>query len=624
MKVVRYSMTVLLFVAVVFCMGIIGQAAAGGVYEMAIFEDPTTVNVWAALGPDATVWNSFVGYQQSYIGLYGNAAPDYVFCPQAASGMPSRLVEEKMDNKTYYTSVVNIRKELRWSDGKPMTADDVVFSYMAPLALDPNKLGGNWPGNIDPEILAKVEKAGDYSVKFYLTELPGLAQWQYGMLQALILPKAYWDPVVSKALKAADPIKELLAHDPKGEPVAGPWIMERWEKGAFVTHTRNPYYAMTGDTNTFYKSGAFVTENKKTGFRYVLGNPIGDIKLAVTEGPYANRLMFRILQNQNAAVLSLISGEVDFILNSLGLQRGFQDQLKKAASVEVVENNVNGFRYMAFNLTKYPFNIKEFRQAVSVLIDREYICERVLQGVAFPQYSVVPPGNAYWFNPNVPMWGKGFTRSQKITEAVRLLKSAGFSWEVEPQVDLAKDRVLRRGKGLIMPNGKKMPSFEFNVMTAGYDPLRYTFGLNIATWMQEVGIPVEVVPTEFNVVIAKTDERDFDCFMLGWSLGLYPDHMYWFFHSSQCPAGGFNYEMYSNPDFDKMVEEFLREADMETARRMAFRLQEILADELPYIVIFDTPLIEAYRSDRLAFPYTKTLSGIQYSGGMTSTVKLKN
>lgn len=63
---------------------------------------------------------------------------------------------------------------------------------------------------------------------------------------------------------------------------------------------------------------------------------------------------------------------------------------------------------------------------------------------------------------------------------------------------------------------------------------------------------------------------------------------------------------------------------METARKMAFKLQEILADELPYIVLFDTPLIEAYRSDRLAYPYTKTLSGIQYNGGMTSTVRLKN
>jgi len=53
-------------------------------------------------------------------------------------------------------------------------------------------------------------------------------------------------------------------------------------------------------------------------------------------------------------------------------------------------------------------------------------------------------------------------------------------------------------------------------------------------------------------------------------------------------------------------------------------MQEMLAEDLPYIVLFDTPLIEAYRSDRLEYPFTKVLSGIQYSGGMTTTVKLKN
>ena len=519
---------------------------------------------------------------------------------------------------------MRIRRDLKWSDGKPITAEDVAFSYMAPLALDPNKLGGNWPGNIDPDILSRVEKVDDYSVKFFLTELPGLAQWQYGMLQAYVLPKAYWGPIVDKALKAADPVKELLAHDPVGEPVAGPWVVERWEKGAFVTHTPNKYYTFKGDTNTFYENGAFMIENKKTGVKWTTGDAKGAIKLQVVEGPYVDQLRFRILQNQNAAVLSLMKGEVDFVLNSLGLQRGFQEQLKKTPNITTIENSVNGFRYMGFNLARYPFGIKEFRQAVATLIDREYITQRVLQGVAFAQYSVVPPGNAYWFNSDVKMWGKGLNRSQRIVEAVKLLKSAGFSWEVEPQVDVEKDKVLKRGKGLIMPDGKKMPSFEFMVMTAGYDPLRYTFGLNIGTWMQEIGIPCEVVPTEFNVVLTRTDDRDYDAFLLGWSLSLYPDHMHWFFHSSQAPAGGFNATQYVNPEFDKLSESFLAEPDLVKAREKAFRMQEMLAEDLPYIVLFDTPLIEAYRSDRLEYPFTKVLSGIQYFGGMTSTVKLKN
>ncbi len=82
-----------------------------------------------------------------------------------------------------------MRKDVKWSDNTPLTADDVVFSYNAILDMDPNKLGGNWPSIVDPTVLERVEKVDDYTVKFVLKEKPGLAQWQYGVLQAYLLNK---------------------------------------------------------------------------------------------------------------------------------------------------------------------------------------------------------------------------------------------------------------------------------------------------------------------------------------------------------------------------------------------------------------------------------------------------
>lgn len=613
----------LLFTVLVVGIVSLSSSGAGNLYEMAIFENPTTLNLFASTGPQATVWNDFVGSSQYYMELYTLAPPYLTFVPSVAADMPTDPKEEKTGGSTFYTSTIKLRKDIKWSDNTPLTADDVVFSYNAVLDMDPNKLGGNWPGIVDPNVLERVEKIDDYTVKFILKREPGLAEWQYGVLQSYLVNKKYWEPVFEKAKKAADPVKELFAHDPADEIVAGPWKFGQWEKGAFFQNIQNSAYTGTGETTTFYENGSVAIENPKTGFKWRSGDPGGKVLLKLTEGPNALGTLYRILGTQSAAVLSLIGGQVDFILNSLGLQRGFQEQLKKAQGVATIENNVNGFRFMTFNLRRYPFNIKEFRQAVSTLIDREYICEKVLQGIAFPQYSVVPPGNAYWYNDKVPQHGKGLTRSQKITEAVKLLKKAGFSWEVEPQVDLEKDKVIKRGKGLIMPDGKKMPEFEFMIMTAGYDPLRYTFGLNVAQWLKDAGIPIEPAPTEFNVVSTKLfDEQDFDACLMGWSLTAYPDHMRWFFHSDQTEPGGFNAQGYSNPEFDKLSEEFMDESNLEKAREKAFKLQDMLADELPYIVLFDTPLIEAYRSDRLEFPYTKVLSGFQRYGGLTSTVKL--
>jgi ABC-type transport system substrate-binding protein len=69
---------------------------------------------------------------------------------------------------------------------------------------------------------------------------------------------------------------------------------------------------------------------------------------------------------------------------------------------------------------------------------------------------------------------------------------------------------------------------------------------------------------------------------------------------------------YNNPEYDKLVDTFLQESDdMDRARAMAFELQNFLARDLPYLVLFDTPLAEAYRSDRVRYPSTEGLGGLQ-------------
>ena len=80
---------------------------------------------------------------------------------------------------------------------------------------------------------------------------------------------------------------------------------------------------------------------------------------------------------------------------------------------------------------------------------------------------------------------------------------------------------------------------------------------------------------------------------------------------------------YSNPEFDVLAEGLLSETDLEEARIKVFKMQEFLADDLPYVVLFTTPILETYRDDRLEFPYTQVLGGIQNANGMTTTVLIK-
>jgi ABC-type transport system substrate-binding protein len=112
-------------------------------------------------------------------------------------------------------------------------------------------------------------------------------------------------------------------------------------------------------------------------------------------------------------------------------------------------------------------------------------------------------------------------------------------------------------------------------------------------------------------------------FILGWSLTLYPDYLEAFFHSRHTKEGGLNRGGYSNPEFDQLADELLEETDLEEARNKVFKMQEFLADDLPYVVLFTTPIVETYRSDRLEFPYTEVLDGIQDQNGLTTAVLIK-
>jgi peptide/nickel transport system substrate-binding protein len=238
-------------------------------------------------------------------------------------------------------------------------------------------------------------------------------------------------------------------------------------------------------------------------------------------------------------------------------------------------------------------------------------------------YSMVPPANAFWHNADVPVPGRGMSRPERIREAVRLLEGAGFSWARRPE--LGPDGALvRPGQGLRLPDGRAVAPLELLGPGDAYDPLRATFALWIERWLGEVGVPVRPNLTAFNVVAERVFERqDFDMWILGWSLGIYPSYLNSFFHSRYAGLRGHNAQGYANPEYDRLVEEFLAETDdMERARQLAHRLQAFLAEDLPYVVLFDTPIVEAYRSDRLRFPTTDVLGGLQGAAGFIHAVQM--
>ncbi len=615
--------------------------AAGFTYKLGVFEDLTTDNFWAYMDPESSVWNAYVLGNQ-HPGLFTLAAPSWQHVPDLATGAANNAEQVGDD----WVVTQELRQDYMWSDGTPVTANDVVFTFNT--AGPDFKLGGNWAGSLslysedDPATadvdesadgIKSVEAVDDYTVKITFSSEPGLAVWQMGIGLMPILPQHFWQSVVDEAAASDDPSTTLYAASGEGEPSAGQFIYDSREPGAFAKNVANPdaYYA--GTQYTFYSDGTFEQKNDARGFDEMYdGSGTGDVTIQYSDGPYAKDVIYSVYSDQNAAILALKSGEIQFMLNPIGLNTGLKNEVLNSPELSLIANPSNGFRYVAFNMRKSPMKYKGFRQAIACLTQKEFL-QTLLGGAIIPAYSLVPEGNTAWANPDVEQICKGLGEQERFDQAIQYLKADGFTWDVEPAWDdsTAGNLLPDTGTGIKDPEGKAIPELELLAPGPGYDPLRSTASIWIAQWAGWMGIPMKANATGFNVIVDKVFAEgdaaaNWDIYILGWGLGnpALPDFHEAFFASWQDSAnGGFNTPGYKSDEFDALANEFLAATDIPTAKEAVKAMDKKIVEDLPYLVLFTTPVLEAYNNE-LIFPFTDVLDGLANLNGMPADVQISD
>ena len=551
--------------------------------SIAIFEDLTTDNFWAYLDPENSVWNAYVFGNQAPA-LFQYASPTLQLVPQVSDDLPSEPIQDGDVWKVTQT----LKQGLTWSDGEAITTDDIVFTFETVRDL---ALGGQWfssypiaseddPATEESEALSgltAVTAIDDYTIEYTFNQTPGLSLWQFGVGLAPILPEHFWADAVANANEAGD----LYAASGLGAPGMWAYDFTEREPGAFARNSANTAYPLAGSTTKIYDDGTY--EFSADGIdEQFYGDGSGAVEYEYTEGPFATDVTYSIYTDQNAAVLALTNGEVDFMLNSLGLQRGLQSLVLAEPSLDIVVNPANSYRYLAFNTRKFPMSEVAFRQAIGCMVDKDFMANNVLQGSALPAWSQVPEANAFWYNPDAPRLCEGLTQEERLAESTRILTEAGWTWDQVPVWDADNLDALPKGEGLRGPDGTPVPELELLAPGPGYDPLRATYSLFVEEWAQDLGIPLTAEPTGFNVIVDAITDRTapFDMYILGWSLTPFPDHMVDFFASSNdSPLGGNNYPGYANPRFDELAAEFQSTTDVEEARAFIKEMDAILAEE---------------------------------------------
>jgi len=380
------------------------------------------------------------------------------------------------------------------------------------------------------------------------------------------------------------------------------------------------------------QEGAFARSTANLDY-YDIGRVITSGDATYTVGPYNTEAVFSLYGGQDAAVLALKAGEVDYLLNPLGMQRGLLAQVEGDQNLTAVVNPTNGFRYLAFNLRREPMSIPAFRNALALMIDKEFMANNVLQGVAFPLYATVPEGNTKWYNAEaadaIASQYAGKPAADRLTEAIQILKDGGFAWEVEPAMDESDTTLSVTGEGLTY-NGNAIPEVEILAPGPGYDPLRATYSIWIETWLNQLGFAAEANPTDFNTIVDRVytptadNTLDYDMFILGWSLGnpSFPTYHEAFFYGPHDTLidGGSNAPGFHNDAYDALVVQFLAAQSEEEAYDLMWQMEEILATEKPYILLFDTGILEFYRQANVHYPFTDSLSGLQFLQGQQGLV----
>jgi len=542
--------------------GFLGLAQGEDVIKIGLPEEPKTLNVWAA----TDTWSNRV--------LNQLLQPLYIREPKTLKFIPWLAAADPVYDPATLSYTIKL-KDSKWSDGSPFTSHDVAFTGHVIKTFRVPRFISNW------EFIKKIETPDSHTVRFFLKEPKAL--FLSRTLSTPIVQKKQWEPICASAEKAArvsntnGPLSVLLK-EPIVKPVAsGPFMFKEWEKKKHLLLVKNPYFFGTGKSIS--------------GFAV---------------GPHVAGIRFRFIDNTDSAVLGLFTGSIDMYW--WALQENYIHDLDSHKNITVFINPKSALYYLGLNVRKKPFDTVSFRKAIALSVDKPFIVKRIVQGYAVLTNSIIPPGNTFWYDPNVPTYGEGLTREQRIRVAYKLLRESGYTWELPP-VD-PEGKVVK-GYGIRYPDGTPMEAFTILTPPAEYDPKRAMAGNMIQQWLTMLGIPAVSKSFSLGHLLKKVKtEHDYDCVVLGYgNLSLDPDYLRNFFISRNNKPNGWNTSGYGNPRFDQIANASADALDVNKRRQLIWQMQNIIMDDVPWIPLYSPKVAEGARNDRFT-GWVQMLGGI--------------
>lgn len=255
--------------------------------------------------------------------------------------------------------------------------------------------------------------------------------------------------------------------------------------------------------------------------------------------PYVDELRFQIM-DYDTALMAFMAGNIDV----LGLADEDLAILDEHGELDMAQKPGTSWYYLGLNLDREPLDDQRVRQAISYGINRQEIIDTYFEGaMTYATGPIIPQSWAY--NPDVN------TYEYNPRKAITLLQEAGYSEGVTVELKLRT--------------------------TAS------TLGEIIQSQLALVGITVDLVPMEWGLLLDALDALDFDMWYMAWTRQVDPSHGIDRQFKTETNLSTW---AYSNPELDRLAVEALETFDLDERREKYFRIQEILAEELPAIFLW--------------------------------------
>jgi len=526
--------------------------------------------VWPSFGEGLKTFNPVTAGETSTTDYTARIFDGLLFTDPWTNEVKPWLAESWKHSDDYLVWTFHLRKDVKFNNGMPLTADDVVFSfetiYRPDIVCSSRDLltvdGKPW----------KVEKVDTYTVRIILPtkyaiflEIAGS-----GGIVPIVCKK------VCESAVEAGTFNSFMGADATPDQVVGtgPFMLERYVPGQRLYLKRNPYH---------WRHDA-------------AGNRL----------PYLERFVVVWVQNLDAMMLKFKTGEVDrFLLR--GSDYPILKPLEKKGGFKIYELGAHtGSSFVTFNQNSgvspatgkpyvAPHKVKwfrdtRFRQAIAMCIDREGLVKAVHNGLGVPQYGPMNASAGYFHNPEIRPY------PYDLQEAKNMLAEIGLR-------DRDGDGVMEDEDGHVV---------EFTLLTNAGNNIREQTAEIVRKDVAQVGIKVDLKYIEFNTLITKMDETyDWEALVMGLTGGTEPHlganvwksngRLHMWYPKQEKPSTPWEARI------DEIFNTGIQEMDRAKRKALYDEWQMIANEQQPFVYTVSRLLLVAF-SDKFENVYPTTLA----------------